>query len=194
MVLLELRTDHDIFHCLKSINGLSDSVVTRYFIMTVSFIYGHRKYNTIYALLFSLILSVSLKKNKVLYCEKFNLNKKPNNHCHPLDLKDSSPTQSHKHLLRVIWPSNSDNRTAVLFFCHLFADWFQDKILKLLGMLCCQHKVQMFLLCVVHLCYFEKPGFPLFSAITKIKEMSLHPLVNQLLSPGLTFRCQVWSV
>ena len=158
MVLLELRTDHDIFHCLKSINGLSDSVVTRHSIMTISFIYGHRSqkpgstfinslsmirvnYNTIYALLFSLILSVSLKKNKVLYCEKFNLNKKPNNHCHPLDLKDSSPTQSHKHLLRVIWPSNSDNRTAVLFFCHLFADWFQDKILKLLGMLCCQHKV-----------------------------------------------------
>ena len=28
-------------------------------------------YNTIYALLFSLILSVSLKKNKVLYSEKF---------------------------------------------------------------------------------------------------------------------------
>ena len=56
--------------------------------MTVSFIYGHRSqkpgitfinslsmirvnYNTIYALLFSLILSVSLKKDKVLYCEKF---------------------------------------------------------------------------------------------------------------------------
>ena len=88
LVLLELRTDHDIFHCLKSINGLSNSVVTQHSIMTVSFIYGHRSqkpgstfinslsmirvnYSAIYALLFSLILFVSLKKNKVLYCEKF---------------------------------------------------------------------------------------------------------------------------
>ena len=56
-------------------NGLSDSVVTRHPIMTVSFSNSlslkRVNYNTIYALLFSLILSVSSKKNKFLYSEKF---------------------------------------------------------------------------------------------------------------------------
>ena len=64
------------------IYGLSDSVVTRHSIMTVSFINGHRSqkagrtfiyslslkrvnYKTIYTLLSSIILSVSSKKNKV---------------------------------------------------------------------------------------------------------------------------------
>ena len=67
----------DIFYCLKSMNGLSDSVVTRHPILTVSFSNSlslkRVNYNTIYALLFSLILSVSSKKNK-FYTVK-NLNK-----------------------------------------------------------------------------------------------------------------------